>query len=105
MRRLPQSAATVLDRTLRAYHLANKIEEYAAFPFWNEAVGPEIAAVTRPEKILKRRVLVVRVLDAVWSQELSLRRDELLARIRALQIGPELEDIRFVTGNPKSVPG
>lgn len=102
-RRNPKNVGAILDKTLQVYHLSHKIKEYAAFPFWAEAVGEELAAVTAPEKILRGRVLVVRVIDSVWSQELSLRKDEILERVRQLGIGPVLEDIRFVTGNPKTL--
>ena len=97
----PSSAADILERTLGAYHLSQKAEQYAVFPRWPEAVGEEIAKVATPEKIIRSRVLVVRVSDATWAQELSLRKIELLKAVNSYGVGSIIEDIKFVTGSPK----
>lgn len=77
------------------------MSEYSAFPEWPEIVGAEIAAVAVPEKIVKRKLLVVRVIDAAWTQELSFRKRELLELLSGF--GTPIEDVRFVTGDPISV--
>lgn len=87
---------------LQSHVLKKKAEEYAAFPFWKEIVGEEIASVAVPEKIIGGRVLKVRVIDAVWAQELSLMKTELLEKIHSSGKGALVDDIRFTIGNPKS---
>ena len=97
----PTSVSSVLASTLGAYRLDKKLEQYAAFPEWPRIVGEEIAAVTVPEKIIRGNTLVVRVLDAVWAQELSMMKNDILDRIFQLGVGATIDDIRFATGNPK----
>ncbi len=98
----PVGIADILERAFVAPEMKNKVREYAAFPHWEEIVGPEIAAVAMPEKIARGRVLYVRVVDAVWAQELSLMKGQLLEQIRKFGAGAVLEDIRFTVGNPRA---
>ena len=100
--RAPKSVGDVLAGTLQSYTLKLKAKEYAAFPHWQEIVGEQIASVAIPEKIVGGRVLKVRVIDAVWAQELSLMKTELLERIHRFGKGAMVDDIRFTIGNPKS---
>lgn len=98
----PQDINSILDSALGRRRLDKKLAEYAAFPHWPEIVGAETAAIARPEKIIGGKVLVVRVIDAVWAQELSLQKDSLLERIHAFEDGAVIEEIRFTIGSPKS---
>ena len=100
--RAPKSIGSLLDGALKSHVLKKKVVEYAAFPHWPEIVGEEIARIAKPEKILSGRVLKVRVIDAVWAQELSLKKPELLERIQNFGKGAIIDDIRFTIGNPKS---
>ena len=97
------TASAILDRALQHARLQNKIREYAAFPEWETIVGEEIAKVARPEKILRGKILVVRVVDAAWAQELSMQKSMLLDRIFEHKLGATIEDIQFLSGNPKSL--
>ncbi len=98
----PLPVSSVLERTLGAYRLDKKLEQYAAFPAWPEIVGEQIAAVAIPEKIVRGKTLLVRVEDAVWAQELSMMKKEILERIFQHGSGALIEDIRFATGSPKT---
>lgn len=99
----PVDASTAIESALRAFHLKGQFEQYSQFPFWQEIVGSELASVAIPERITRGRVLVVRVVDAVWSQELALRKGELLDKLQQLSTGALIEDIRFVTGDPRKI--
>ena len=101
-RSAPKSAADVLDSTFKHLHLKTKVEQYAAFPHWPEVVGPEISEVAVPEKILSGKILVVRVLDAAWAQELTLHKAQILEKVNSFGAGALIEDLRFVTGNPQA---
>lgn len=94
-------AADILAAALEKRHLTKKVQEYSFFPQWQEIVGPEIARVAVPEKISRGRVLVLRVIDSVWAQELSLQKQEILDKLFAANTGAVIEDINFVSGNPK----
>ncbi len=97
----PKSSGDILDSVLKYHRLEKKLEEYSAFPYWEELVGSEIAKVAIPEKIIAGKVLVVRVADAVWAQELAFRKPEFIEKLVGLQTGALIQDIRFVTGNPR----
>lgn len=102
-RKLPESISDLLSKTLGSHQLRKKAQEYAAFPYWKQIVGEEISQVAVPEKIVRGRVLHVRVVDAVWAQELSLMKKSILDGIRTFGKGAIVEDIKFVIGSPKSV--
>ena len=101
-RRAISSVSTLVERAIGAHHLNQKLEQYAAFPRWREVVGDEIADIALPEKITRSNVLVVRVLDAVWAQELSLNKTSIIEKIAILGEGAVIEDIQFLTGSPNS---
>ena len=99
----PQSIANVLQSTLKKHYLRKKVDEYSALPHWQEIVGEQIAKVAQPEKIIRGKTLVVRVLDAAWSQELSFQKKELLDKVNNFGVGSILEEIQFITGNPEKL--
>lgn len=71
---------------------------------WPEIVGPLLSGKTSPAK-LRARVLTVLVLNHAWAQELQLRKQDLLDRIRAILGNEEVADIRFLVGPlPESEP-
>lgn len=59
---------------------------------WRRIVGPRIAARTRVGKLFKG-VLTVHVASSAWSNELSLLKSDLLARLQ--RAGREVSDLRF----------
>jgi predicted nucleic acid-binding Zn ribbon protein len=95
------SLSNILESALGRRDIAKKVAQYAAFPHWEEIVGPEVAAVTIPEKIVRGKVLVVRVLDAAWAQELSMQKREILDKLNDFGSGAVVEDIHFLTGDPQ----
>ena len=100
--RKPQAAGAVLEKTFGQLHISKDLERYQAFPHWPKIVGEDIARISIPERIVAGNQLVVRVLDASWVQELSLRKEEIIDKIFEAGIGAVIEDVRFVTGNPKN---
>ena len=100
---LPESLSNILNKALGSHQLRKKAAEYAAFPYWQQIVGEEIAKVAIPEKIVRGRILHVRVVDAVWAQELSLMKKSIIDGIRRFGKGAIVEDVKFTIGSPKSV--
>ncbi|MFN8390701.1 MAG: DUF721 domain-containing protein [Bdellovibrionota bacterium] len=100
--RTPELIGGILDNAFRSPVIRKKVEEYAAFPYWEQIVGEQIAAVAIPEKISRGKVLRVRVLDAVWAQELSLMKQQIIEGIHRFGRGAIVEDVKFTIGNPKS---
>ena len=78
-------------------------EDMKLWKLWDNAVGKKIAKHARPSSI-KRGVLVVKVSDSVWVQELEFRAHEIRERInRALQ-REAIKEIRFRIGELKGKP-
>lgn len=97
------SVGNILKRTLSSYRIDKKIEQYSAFPEWKEIVGSETSQVAVAEKIIRGKILVVKVLDAAWAQELSMQKHELIEKINKTERGAIIEDIHFLTGDPRSI--
>lgn len=88
----------VLREALARRGLDSRLAHYRFVSLWPEIVGEAIANHSVPE-LVKRGVLVVRVSDSVWAQELTFRRETILRRIKRLAPeAPPLTSIRFVVG-------
>lgn len=64
---------------------------------WREAVGPDLAAQTRPTRV-RRGVLEILVSDAVLHQELALAKKELLHALKESLPNLTVTDLRFRIG-------
>ncbi len=85
----------IADEALRGLLPAEKHGEYRVALAWAKAVGPELAAKTRPVRLAKS-TLTVATENNVWANQLGYMSDELRERLNA-EIGEELvEHIRFV---------
>lgn len=94
----PDSAARVLTRALKRYGLDKDIARYQFILHWKEIVGDEIAKRATPECI-RGDVLVVRVKDSAWAQELSFQKDVILKRLaRFSKEELALTDVHFYVG-------
>jgi len=72
---------------------------------WNKAVGPVIAAQTRPEKLV-RDVLTVKVSGSVWLHQLQFLKQEILDKVNGAREGNPVKQIRFILDtNPPPVAG
>ena len=98
----PQNISSILDRAFYNPEIKKKVRQYSAFPFWPEIVGEKVAEVAKPEKIIKGKILQIRVLDAVWAQELSLMKGKIIDDFYRFGEGAIIEDIKFIIGNPKN---
>ncbi len=98
----PRSVGDLLGFAFRSPVIREKLQQYSAFPRWEEIVGPELAEVTIPEKIVRGKVLYLRVIDSVWAQEIALMKPQLLEQIRRCGTGAVIEDIRCTISNPKA---
>lgn len=76
----PRRIGTALDEVLDRLGLAAVVERHGVFLDWEERVGAEIGRVARPYR-LDGDTLIVRVASSAWVNELSLRQNEILARI------------------------
>jgi predicted nucleic acid-binding Zn ribbon protein len=84
----------LLDRTLKELEIDGQAKRYDIFNRWEEIVGPAIAAVTVPERIASGTIIVA-VKNAAWRYELTMRKSEILHKIRQETGGYEVKDIQW----------
>lgn len=96
----PEMAGSVLKQALRNTGLDQKLLRYTFVSRWEDIVGGPMASRTRPE-VIRDGVLVVRVNDSTWAQELSFYKKALLKRLgRYVPEDVSITDIHFyVAGN------
>jgi hypothetical protein len=75
-------AGDLLGSLLAGWGLDERLHQYRALVIWDEVVGPQIAARTRPEKI-RDGVLEVCVDQPTWMQQLQLLKPQILAKLNA----------------------
>lgn len=89
------SLGVAIQGLLENLGIGKKIREYDAVLQWNKVVGERIASVTEAVKI-EKGVLVVRVQNGPWRNELSLLKNEVIEKLNRT-LGEELvKEIRFV---------
>ena len=82
MERRPVRLGLVLDAALRNGPGATALADFAVWTRWGEFVGETLARHVQPVR-LRRGVLVVRVDDSTWMQELQFLKHDLRARVNA----------------------
>src|SRR5512139_2342724 len=75
--------------------ISGKIREYDAVVRWNGIVGEQIARVTEAVKI-EKGVLVVRVHNGPWRNELTLMKSDVISKLNESLGERVVKDIRFV---------
>ena len=86
---------TVLDNFLNNSGLSSGVNQQKAMEFWSEIVGDKIAENTEAVSV-KHGVLFVKANSSTWSQELQLKKKEVLSKINK-RIGKKtITDLRFI---------
>jgi len=91
----PQMVGDLLTRFLEKSGLAAKVEAASVVPEWESLVGPQIAAVTTPQRV-SEGVLFVAVATSAWMMELNLMKAELMRRLNAGKGAGRIRQIVFV---------
>ncbi len=96
--RLPGKEPKTLNQAIRelteSLGIRKTLGEYDVILSWGEIVGERIARVATPERV-EKGVLIVRVESATWRNELTMRRPEILDKIRTNTGKRVIKDIRF----------
>ena len=77
----PTLAGGHLGTVLKYLRIEDKLDQYQFVQRWEELVGKDVAARSKPEG-LKKGVLFVSVQSSVWAQELSMRKAMILRRLQ-----------------------
>ncbi len=91
------SAGGAVDGFFQGQELAKILRPHLAKARWAEVVGPQVAGVTQVSAV-RDGVLVVRVKNSVWANELTLLKDDMLRRLNSALGGRVLTDIHFQAG-------
>ena len=101
----PEMLGEILGKILKKRNIPHSSTDRRLLDIWRRAVGPQIASQTHPDT-LKRGVFFVRVSAPVWLHQLQFMKEEILDRIKALNVPEEVRNLRFCIGEiPPSPPG
>ena len=75
-------AGDLVDKLLKGLGLDDRMQQYRALVIWEQVVGPQIAARTRPVRI-REGILEVNVDQPAWMQQLQLMKPKILAMLNA----------------------
>lgn len=93
--RTPMGVAEALAGYLKRSGLAPRVSQAGVIPDWAALVGPQIAAVTVPDRVSPDGVLFVGVRTSAWMTELQLMAPEIMARVNAGRGAGRLKTIRW----------
>ena len=99
MKKQPASSTKAISVAIQElaqnFGIDKKLQQYEAVTRWASIVGPQIAKETEPQKI-EKGLLLVRVRTGVWRNELTMRKQEIIARLNR-EIGIDaVKDIKFL---------
>lgn len=87
----------ILKKLFAEGPLKGSSENALLFSAWPDAVGPKIAARTRPVS-LNRGVLKVAVADSGWLMELNFLKREIVEKLKEAAPEAEIADISLFVG-------
>lgn len=91
------SLSDALDGWITRNGMAKRFDLAAAVAAWPEAVGPQVATVTRAVSVTPDGTLVVRVATHAWATELGLMAPRILTRLNGSKRG-RVQHIRWQVG-------
>ncbi len=100
----PQPLGDILYAALKRRGLAEGLEVHTLRKLWPVAVGPRIAAQTRPDSLRSGR-LFVRVTSSVWVQQLHFLKEEILEKFNTLAGNKAIREIIFTIGHVPTAAG
>lgn len=84
-----------LDDFMNYIGLDLRMQELQILNVWSDCVGPAIARFSTPVEIKKSKLLI-RVENASWRYELSLKKDEIISKLNQTFNKKLIRDIIFV---------
>ncbi len=97
----PTAVGDLIGRVLGDLGLDGVAKAHQIGARWEEIVGPQVAAHCRPLG-LRGEVLELEVDSPVWSQQLQLRKPELLAALERAFGADAPRELRFQVGYARS---
>ena len=84
-----------LDNFMNYIGLDSKMQELQILNIWSQCVGEAIAKYSTPQEIRKHK-LFVRVENAAWRYELSLKKTEIIGKLNHCLKKKLIRDIIFI---------
>ena len=100
-RRGPQPIGELVSELLTRRGLGRKLATENQAVAWREAVGDELAEISRPGPV-RRGVMEITVAHPALVQELTFEKAEILQRIQQTWARGEIRDLRFRVGSIES---
>jgi len=94
-RQAPMAVAEVLSGYLKRSGLEGRLAQARVIPDWAPLVGPQIAAVTLPDRVAPDGILFVGVKTSAWMTELQLMAPTIIARVNAGRGAGRIKGIRW----------
>lgn len=89
--------AQLIDNWFESKNYTQRRRNFDVFHNWNDIVGNDIGRNTEPVKFYND-VLVIKVKNSVWTQELQYLKPQLLEKIRRSFPETKITDLRFRIG-------
>ena len=84
----------ILQKVLKKHRIPVQTADHGLRKAWLDAVGPKIAAYTRPDAV-RKNVLFVKVANSVWMQQLHFLKQEILEKINRANAQNPVQNIFF----------
>ena len=91
----PEALGAALRRYLNEQGLAKRVGQASALEAWPGAVGPAVAAATKPLVVTSDGTLIVAVRSSAWMNELSLMERDLLEALNRTNPTAPITKIRW----------
>jgi hypothetical protein len=92
-----QKLGNILQGILKKHNINIASEEQHLLEVWYKAVGPQISAHTRPDK-LRRNTLFVKVSSSVWMQQLHNLKSDIIEKVNHLMGNDLVRNVHFSIG-------
>ncbi|MBB5235478.1 DUF721 domain-containing protein [Deinococcus budaensis] len=99
----PRDLSQLMNATLGTARIAKGVQRARAILAWPQAVGPEIARLTRPRS-QQGGTLFVEVRDSATAHHLTMQRHHFLKSLNALLGEERVTEIRFSVGTVRAPP-
>ena len=83
-----------ITRLFKSMGMAEEMEQHMPLAFWDVSVGKEVSRHTEPQKITDG-ILFVKVKDAVWRNELTYLKHEIMQKLNAHVGKNAIKEIKF----------
>jgi len=90
----------ILGKVLGHKKVQEKAKSFSFITSWDTVVGEAFSKVSNPDKLVNG-ILTVKVIDAVYVQELSMHKVQFLEKLVELGYSGAVSDIKFISSNPK----